>query len=208
MGIVVKICGITSVEDALAAVEAGADWLGVNLIASSKRCVDEDRAAQIAGAVGGSAQIVLVVAGWSAVEIRGALTRTGAHRAQLHGDEPPELVASLGDVAYQAARVATRDDVVGAEAYGSAPLLLDARSEVALGGTGATFDWSLAVDVAKRRAVMLAGGLHADNVGRAIGVVRPWGVDVASGVEHPGRPGMKSAARMAQFVEAARRAAK
>lgn len=150
--------------------------------------------------------MILVVAGQGPDAVRRLLGRTGAFRAQLHGDEEPAVVEALCGAAFQAVRIGTAEDVARAREYASDPLLLDARSKRGSGGTGETFDWSLAVDVAAERPVLLAGGLHPGNVASAVREVRPRGVDVASGVEVPGDPRRKSAERMAEFVAAARSA--
>ncbi len=200
----IKICGVTSPEQALACVEAGADSVGVNFVPTSVRRVDVPTAAAIARAVGAKALVVAVVAGMTVDAMRGLREATGAGCLQLHGDEGPDDVAALLPHAYKAVRVATPGDVESAGAMPGEYVLVDAKVEGALGGTGHAFDWSLVVDLAARRRLVLAGGLTAGNVTRAIEMVRPWCVDVASGVESA--PGVKDPARVRAFVEAVRAA--
>jgi phosphoribosylanthranilate isomerase len=201
----IKICGITSVEDALAAVEAGADAIGVNLVPSSRRVVTLAEAAEIAKAAK-RVRVVAVVANAS-VEALAALRREiGVDWLQLHGAEPPEDVRALLPDAYKAIAIETPDDVALADAYPGDLLLVDTKVPGALGGTGRSFDWTLVSELAKRRKLVLAGGLAPDNVARAIALVRPYGVDVASGVELPEDARHKDAARMRSFIDNARRA--
>ena len=126
--------------------------------------------------------------------------RVGLGCLQLHGDEPPEALAPLLPHAYKAIRVASAADVARADAYGGDYVLVDAKQPSSLGGTGKTFDWSLVTELAKRRKLTLAGGLQEGNVAEAIRVVSPYCVDVASGVETPGDPRRKDAARVRAFV--------
>lgn len=201
----VKICGITSVEDALAAADAGADAIGLNFVPASSRRVDEVAAGAIAGAVRGRLTLVGVVADLDAAAMRALRDRVGLDLLQLHGSESPELLEAVLPQAYKALAVGSREDVELADAYAGDRLLVDARVEGALGGTGVGFDWRLVQGLAARRRLILAGGLTPGNVAHAIGVVRPWGVDVASGVESD--PRHKDAAAVRRFVAAARGAA-
>jgi phosphoribosylanthranilate isomerase len=144
-----------------------------------------------------------VVAGLGVEAMRALLGRTGVACLQLHGEQSAEDVAALLPHAYAAIRVASEEDVRRAEAMPGEYVLVDAKVEGALGGTGHTFDWGLVVRLATRRKLVLAGGLTPDNVTAAVAQVRPWCVDVASGVERA--PGVKDIARVRAFVEAARR---
>ena len=200
----IKICGVTSPAQALACVDAGADSVGVNFVRSSVRRVDEETARGIAAAVGSTALVVGVVAGMSVSEMRALKAVTGVGCLQLHGDEAPEDVEALLPHAYKAVRVAAQDDVARARAMPGAYVLVDAKVEGALGGTGHSFDWALVVDLARSRRLVLAGGLTPDNVKRAVEEVRPWCVDVASGVESA--PGVKDPAKVRAFVGAVRSA--
>jgi phosphoribosylanthranilate isomerase len=206
MSLWIKICGVTSTDDARRAVEAGADAVGVNLVPSSKRFVDEGTAYAIVDAVGGNAQVVAVVADRAPDELRALADRLELRSLQLHGNEGPELVTALAPLAYQAVRIASPEDVVRARTFAGSRLLVDAKVGGALGGTGHTFDWSLVIELARERALVLAGGLTAENVAAAVEQVRPYGVDTASGVEGES-PRRKDPAKMARFVKEARRAA-
>ncbi len=200
----IKICGVTTADQARACVEAGADSVGVNFVASSVRRVDAGTAGAIARAVGPRALVVAVVAGMTVDAMRALREATGVGCLQLHGDESDEDVAALLPHAYKAVRVATRDDAERAGAMPGEYVLVDAKVDGTLGGTGHAFDWSLVVDLATRRRLVLAGGLTPENVTRAVEMVRPWCVDVASGVESS--PGVKDPAKVRAFVEAVRAA--
>jgi phosphoribosylanthranilate isomerase len=198
----VKICGVTSADEAMACVEAGADSVGVNFVDSSVRRVDAETARAIVRRVGVRALVVGVVAGMSVPAMRALRDATGIGCLQLHGDEAASDVAALLPHAYKAVRVETAADVARARAMPSDYVLVDAKVEGALGGTGHAFDWSLVVDLARTRRLVLAGGLTPGNVARAIEVVRPWCVDVASGVESA--PGTKDPVKVRAFIEAVR----
>ncbi|HEV8551068.1 MAG TPA: phosphoribosylanthranilate isomerase [Polyangiaceae bacterium] len=206
MPVWIKICGVTSVADAELAVSAGADAVGVNLVPSSKRFVDEPTARAIAAAVSARVEVVAVVADRTLEELRGLPARLGLRTLQLHGSEEPALVAALGETAYQAVRIGTASDVARARQFTGERLLADAKVEGALGGTGHVFDWSLVAELGRERALVLAGGLTADNVALAVERVRPYGVDTASGVES-GNPRAKDRDKVFRFVAEARRAA-
>jgi phosphoribosylanthranilate isomerase len=206
MTVWIKICGVTSVDDARRAVEAGADAVGVNLVPSSKRYVDESTARAIAQALDGAVEVVGVVADRPVAELSALATRLGLRSLQLHGNEPPAVVAALAPLAYQAVRIALPEDVTRARAFSGARLLADAKVSGELGGTGHTFDWSLVTELARERALVLAGGLTAENVAAAVARVRPYGVDTASGVEGAS-PRVKDPEKMGAFVREARRAA-
>jgi phosphoribosylanthranilate isomerase len=198
----IKICGVTSVEQARACVEAGADSVGVNFVASSVRRVDAETATAIVRAVGASALVVAVVAGMSVPAMRALREATGVGCLQLHGDESAEDVAALLPHAYKAVRVATAADVAIARSMPGDYVLVDAKVEGSLGGTGHAFDWSLVTALSSARRLVLAGGLTPENVARAVEAVRPWCVDVASGVESA--PGIKDLAKVRAFVTAVR----
>jgi phosphoribosylanthranilate isomerase len=200
----IKICGVTSVADAVLCADAGADALGLNFWPGTERCCSLEVAAEISATVGERVQLVAVFVDAPLHEIQRTLARTGIPWAQLHGDEPPDLVRALLPHAYKALRVG--DDHVQDEArrYPGEHLLLDALVRGRMGGTGHTFDWSLAAGIARERLLTLAGGLTSDNVGSAIEQVRPHRVDVASGVE--ASPRKKSPERVGAFIDAVRSA--
>ncbi|PYS75192.1 MAG: phosphoribosylanthranilate isomerase [Acidobacteria bacterium] len=203
----VKICGITNAEDALAAVEAGADLLGFNFYLKSPRYISPSEARRIAGALPESVgRVGVFVNETEPGAIARAVSEAGVGAAQLHGDETPEFCAELvGISVIKALRVGRGFGVEQASRYKTDAVLLDAYAEDAWGGTGRTFDWSVA-----RRArevvpkLFLAGGLTPENVAEAVRAVRPFAVDVCSGVETS--PGRKSFRLMRGFVEAVREA--
>lgn len=215
--IVVKICGITTLDDAFVAVDAGADLLGLNFYRKSPRFIEVDVAVRIAAelrAAFGPKCPVLV--GLFVNEAVGRISTTmesvGFKAVQLSGDESPELVRELRRTAYKAIRPRTPSEAASdAELF--APLgpddlrlpsiLVDAYHPGLYGGTGA----STAAEVfsaAQAERVMLAGGQTPDNVADRVALLRPWGVDVASGVEFDGKPGRKDPARMRAFVDSAK----
>jgi phosphoribosylanthranilate isomerase len=201
----VKICGIRTLKDAEACVEAGASALGLNFWSGTPRQVDLATARAIAEALSDAVELVAVFVDASLEEIRHVREITKIPWVQLHGSEPAELVSALGPRAYKAVGVADAVDVRGALAFPGPKLLLDARVPGAMpGGTGHAFDWSLAIEVARERELILAGGLHPGNVAEAVRRVHPWRVDVASGVESA--PGVKDHALVRAFVRAAREA--
>ncbi len=201
----VKICGITSVDDALMAVDAGASALGVNFIPTSVRVVSTALAREIARAVGTRALVVGVVANLDVATMRALRDAAEIGCLQLHGSETEADVGTLLPHAYKAIRVGDAADVERARAFPGDYILVDAKVPGTLGGTGATFDWALVTELARARRLTLAGGLTPDNVAAAVKAVRPYCVDVASGVELAGgRPGQKDPARVARFIAEAR----
>lgn len=201
----VKICGVTTVEDARMCVEAGASAIGLNFVPSSPRRVVVERARAIARAVKGKALLVAVVADMGVGEMKALLRDAELECLQLHGDETPGIVGAVLPHAYKAVRVASAEDVAEARRYPGPYLLVDARVEGALGGTGKTLDWPLVAELATQRKLTLAGGLTPGNVAEAIRAVRPYCVDVASGVESA--PGVKDEGKVRAFVQAAREVA-
>jgi phosphoribosylanthranilate isomerase len=197
----VKVCGITTPDDADACVALGVDWLGLNFVPSSPRCIDLAIAASIRDAVRGRVELVGVVADGTEAELAALRRDAGLDYLQLHGDEPPELLQRLGPHAFKALRIGTDADVSEAERYPGL-LLVDAKVAGALGGTGRTVDFTLVAPLARTRRLLLAGGLGPGNVAAAVRAVRPWGVDVASGVERS--PGVKDLDAVRAFVAAAK----
>ncbi|MFP6563621.1 MAG: phosphoribosylanthranilate isomerase [Myxococcota bacterium] len=200
----IKVCGLRSVDDALAAIDAGVDLVGLNFVATSPRCVDLREAEAIASALEGSGiERVAVFADPAWEDVDRVLRRVDFERVQLHGDESEEDVEAVELPVIKALRGA---DLETAEAYPGALLLLDHPHSG--GGRGQTWEWSEASALIELGLdVILAGGLHPENVEQAleaVGDVPPWGVDVASGVEGEGH--RKDPARMRAFVEAVRRA--
>jgi phosphoribosylanthranilate isomerase len=200
----IKICGITSPDDAALALTYGVDAIGVNLVPSSRRYVPPERVPRILGPVRGKLEVVGVVANLERPELERLRDELGLDWLQLHGAEPPELVSSLPRV-FKAVGIGDANDVDAARRYGGERLLVDKKAPGQLGGTGRSFRWSLVKDLARSRALILAGGLDPDNVSQAIREVAPFGIDVASGVE-AGSFRSKDPARLSRFVERARQA--
>lgn len=202
-----KICGVRTPAEAAACVRLGASSIGVNFVPASPRCIDAATAAAIADAAhveNPKCVVVGVVADVSGAAMRALLADAKLDCLQLHGDEPPEALRPFLPHAYKAVRIATPEDAARAATYPGDYLLVDAKVEGVLGGSGATFDWDLVRELAKTRKLTLAGGLRPENVADAIAAVRPYCVDVASGVESA--PGVKDLAKVRAFVDAARRA--
>jgi phosphoribosylanthranilate isomerase len=200
----VKICGITSVEDALVCVNAGATALGLNFVPASPRAISLETARAIAASVEGKVLLVGVVANMPLERMRALRDDVPLGCLQLHGDEPPEALKALLPHAYKAFRVASERDVEDADRFPGDYVLVDARIEGALGGTGHTVPPGLVHDLARKRKLTLAGGLTPETVAEAIRSVRPYCVDVASGVESS--PGKKDPEKVIAFVRAARAA--
>jgi len=210
----IKICGVTSCHDALAAVRMGADMIGLNFYADSPRYVEPELAQSIAATVPRTTGVFVNA---SAGQINRIADMIGLDWVQLHGDEPPELLADLrADMPVIRVRTvdqrglsAVVDDWEACRARGREPaaVLVDAAVAGQYGGTGKTADWSALSDHRKwlgEIPLVLAGGLHAGNVGEAISVVQPAAVDTASGVEIS--PGVKSLEQLRSFTKAAQAA--
>jgi len=203
----VKICGITSLDDALLAIAAGADALGLNFVPSSKRVIDIPTAAHIAATVGDLVELVAVVANRSESELQGLRRATGIRWLQLHGAETPGDLLAVQPEAFKAVAVGASEDVTRAAEYGGERILLDAKGPKGeLGGTGTRFDWSLAEPLMQSRQVIIAGGLYPDNVAEVIRTLKPFGVDVASGVELAQNPRKKHEGLLRSFIYAVRNA--
>jgi phosphoribosylanthranilate isomerase len=207
----VKICGVTRVEDALEAVEAGADAIGLNFYEKSPRCVSLEMAREISRRMSKPRKLVAVVVNKSPEEILEIVAHALLDSVQLHGDEPPSSVAAIPDSLWviRACRFDDRGvaaiaaDLEACEHAGRRPssLLVDAATPGRYGGTGETVSWVGLADHERwlgETPLILAGGLTPDNVAEAIRIVRPAAVDVASGVESA--PGKKDPAKVRDFV--------
>jgi phosphoribosylanthranilate isomerase len=202
----VKVCGITNAEDAFAAVEAGADALGFIFYEKSPRYVVPAVAASIIAELPPLVTPVGVFVNEGMAAVRSIMDTCGLAMAQLHGDENVSYCRELARPAMKALRLTDRRSLLALAEYqgrgGVRGFVLDTFSELAYGGTGQTNDWGLAADVAKSTPILLAGGLTPGNVTEAIRTVRPYGVDVSSGVESA--PGKKDHAKMRAFIDAVR----
>lgn len=199
----IKICGITRREDAVAAAEAGADMMGVNFYPASPRYVEPSEAARLISGLGVEAAGVFVNADPAAVE--SAAARAGVQYVQLHGDEGAEFAVRLSRPVIKVIRLSEAADLAGIEQWRVWSILIDSRT-AAFGGSGKPADWGLAAEAARRvPRLILAGGLTPENVAAAVRAVRPWGVDVASGVESA--PGIKDPEKIKKFIEAVKNVA-
>jgi len=210
----IKICGITEAAHALAAAEAGADFIGL-VFAPSKRQVTLERAREIVLAVKDSGKPTLTVGVFvnaPAHEVNAIADRCGLDWVQLSGDEPWEGLRDIERPLIKAIRVGqkghseeiTANLKAGYELLGKDFIcLLDTHVEGSYGGSGQTFDWGSVREVSEGFPVVIAGGLSVENVGQAIKLLRPWGVDVSSGVE---TGGVKDISKIKAFIEAVRRA--
>lgn len=197
----VKICGITQLEDAEAAVALGAGAIGFVFWPKSPRYVDPERARGIVAALPPFVTIVGVFVDQPPRLINGVAARVGLGAVQLHGDEPIDMIEQLDRPVVKAFALRESTRYEDADAWPSrVRLLIDAHDPDQRGGTGRTVDWQRAAAVAARRPVLLAGGLNAANVADAIRAVKPFGIDVSSGVESS--PGVKDHARMRALFEA------
>jgi phosphoribosylanthranilate isomerase len=206
----IKICGITRIEDAMLAAESGADAVGLNFASAAKRRIAPEAAKAIVAALPPMVQTVGVFVDATSEYIRTVIAQTGIAMVQLHGSEPAEQVAELAPLPVLRA-VPVRDTTTAtwiedhlAECWraGRLPcgLLLDAYQPGVAGGTGRQWDWSLVERLEVSVPLILAGGLDPDNVAEAITAVRPFAVDVASGVESS--PGIKNPDKLRAFIRA------
>ncbi len=200
-----KICGITRVQDAVAAVDAGAHALGFMFFENSKRNVSPRLAAGIISELPPFVAKVGVFVNPSEEQVRATIEATGIDTLQFHGEESPEFCHRFGLKGIKAFRIRDRDSLGQCAAYQDCAWLLDSHVDGARGGTGVAFNWDVAVEaVTMTRMVMLAGGLKPETVGEAVRKVRPFGVDVSSGVEL--EPGRKDHQKVRDFVSAVRAA--
>ena len=202
----VKICGVTNEADALEAIAAGADALGFNLFSGSKRCVDLDREAGWIQALPPFVTRVAVLVNATLDEARQVAGHPAIDLVQFHGDEDESYCgefARFGRPFLKALRLRDEASIAAADRFSTPDLLLDADAGGAFGGTGKLIDLKLAAECVRRHPtlkIVLAGGLSSVNVADAVRVVRPYAVDVASGVESA--PRKKDRREMAAFIEA------
>lgn len=191
--------------DALAAMDAGADLIGFNFYRKSPRYIDVGRCRDIMSVMRrhGHITYVGVFVNASVAEIRATMETCGLSLAQLHGDETSEMLNTLDGKAFKAFR-GVPENLDGFARDEAPAVLVDAAVKGLYGGSGLTADWNEAAELAKQYPLLLAGGLNAENVAGAVRQVRPWGVDVASGVEFA--PGQKDPSKMKAFVNAVRNA--
>ena len=199
----VKICGITRMEDALAAANAGADALGFMFYEASPRRVARDVATAIIRELPPFLSRVGVFVNPSPDDVRRAIEDCRIDTLQFHGEETPEFCAQFGLRVIKAFRVRDAESLQVLSAFVGETCLLDSFVAGQHGGTGATFNWDLAAQTVRAgRRVLLAGGLNPENAAEAVRRVRPYGLDVSSGVETT--PGMKDAEKVRAFIAAAK----
>lgn len=204
----VKICGITNIEDAQVAADAGADMLGFIFYPPSPRYVTPEHARTIIDAIRDmryAIRAVGVFVNEPLAQVQAILDAARLDLAQLHGKESPEIVQALGSRAYKSIQANDLDTAQALMAnYRSAvngnrpAFIADAPPAKLPGGNGIVADWSVAREIAKQFPILLAGGLNVENVQEAIEIVQPYGVDVSSGVERV--PGLKNHARVREFI--------
>jgi phosphoribosylanthranilate isomerase len=200
----VKICGITILDDALCAVECGANAIGFNFYQQSKRYISPDRAAEIIDRLPGDIMRVGVFVNPDRQYVNAAIENSGISGLQFSGNELPETVSGYHLPVIKAIHVANAESIRGMKSFGVISFLLDTFHEDDFGGTGKLFDWDIAVDAKRFGKVIVAGGLTPENVADAVGKIRPYGVDVSSGVEL--RPGEKDHKKIKEFILRAREA--
>lgn len=220
----IKICGIKTLPDALAAIDAGADYLGFNFYPKSVRFIESSACAEITSVLKREhpqVKLVGVFVNSPIEEIKDILQTCALDFAQLHGDETPEMVAAFNGKAFKAIRLSSSEsaetfvypflksvlETADASRYpfqkpALPVLLIDASVKGVYGGSGITADWTAAAKLTQKYPLLLAGGLTPENVAEAVRRVKPWGVDVASGVESA--PGEKDARKMLEFIKAVR----
>ena len=194
-------------KDALAAIETGADYLGFNFYPKSVRFIEKESCAKITSVLKKEhpqIRLVGVFVNSPMDEVKNVLETCHLDLAQLHGDEAPEMLESLNGKAFKAIRLTSESAETSVYPFLKSALLpamlVDAAVKGVYGGSGVTADWSAAAELAKKYPLLLAGGLTPENVADAVRQVKPWGVDVASGVESAA--GEKDASKMSAFVKA------
>ncbi|HWX21885.1 MAG TPA: phosphoribosylanthranilate isomerase [Candidatus Binatia bacterium] len=205
MAVIVKICGITNPTDGMAAAQAGADALGFVFCDESPRRVSIEAAAAIIRQLPSTVVKVGVFVNAPEAFVLRAIAECGLNLLQFHGDESPGYCLQFGLMSMKAFRIRDAASLQAMNAYATDAWLLDACAPGKLGGTGEKFNWDLAVQAqaqGKRRPIFLAGGLTPENIGEAVQRVRPYGVDVSSGVE--AEPGRKDLGKVKAFIRAAK----
>ena len=201
----VKICGITSVADGLAAAAAGAEMIGLMFYDQSPRAITLPQAAEISRALPPFVLRVGVFVNPDEALVTRAIAECGLGLLQFHGDEDSDFCTRFGLMSLKALRVRDAESLSQLKQFHTDAFLLDAYSPSGLGGTGEQFNWNLAIDARKfGKPIFLAGGLTPENVAAAVKKVNPFAVDVSSGVESA--PGKKDAAKVRAFIQAVRAA--
>jgi phosphoribosylanthranilate isomerase len=203
MSVKVKICGITNIADALVAADAGADALGFVFCEQSPRGISIEAAAEIIRGLPPFPVKVGVFVNAPTELVYHAIVQCGLNLLQFHGDEPPGYCVQFGLMSMKAFRIRDQDSLTHLPKYDTDAWLLDAYVPDRLGGTGQSFNWELAVEARRLgRPIFLAGGLTPENVGEAVRLVKPYAVDVSSGLE--AAPGKKDHEKVRAFIRQAK----
>jgi len=202
----IKICGITNLDDAMAATDAGADALGFNFYKKSPRYIEPNKAAEIISQLPPFVIPVGIFVNEREEKIRENMELTGIQVVQLHGDESPDFCQRFGGRIIKAFQVKDKESIKHMAHYHVGAFLLDSYREGVRGGTGVTFDWHLAVVAKTFGRIILAGGLTPENVAEAVKLVQPYGVDVTGGVER--EKGVKDHMKLKKFIVEVRRASR
>ena len=203
----IKICGITTLEDALVAAESGATAVGFNFYSGSKRHISLRRAAEISTKLPNSVKRVGVFVNATKENIDTVQKEVQLDILQFHGDELPEAISGYNIPVVKAVRIANAGQLDTLTRYSVGAFLLDSFSPNEFGGTGKSFDWNIAREAKSFGSIILSGGLTPDNIEEAITFVQPFGVDVSSGVETTDASGPhKDAEKIRRFVRATREA--
>ena len=203
MSIEIKICGLTNLDDAIAARDCGADYLGFIMYSGSPRGIGKSDLIAIADGLEGSAKMIGVFVNESPDTVSRLATDLHLHAVQIHGDEVAADFADMPVAVWRALWVSSKGCRPEPSEWNAERNLVDSSVCGAYGGTGETADWDLAAEIAAKYPVMLAGGLTLDNVADAVKIVKPIGVDVASGLES--EPGKKDHLKMKKFMEMAKK---
>lgn len=198
----VKICGITNLSDAAAAIDAGADALGFVFVDSSPRAITPQKAAAIISRIPPFVQTVGLFVNEDPERVDWIADFCGIDIVQLHGDEDPDYCLDIRRRVIKGVRVKDRRSIEGLDRYQVSAILCDAWSGKGYGGTGESFDWSILRDHHLPHPLILAGGLTPETVAGAVAMLRPWGVDVSSGVERS--PGVKDHDLVRRFIAEAK----
>lgn len=199
----IKICGITNMEDGLKAASLRADALGF-VFASSPRRVEPSVAKEIISVLPETLLKVGVFVNEAPEEVRRVAKYCGLNALQFHGKESPEYCQKFFHPVFKAIRIKDLESLKDMERYHDVSILLETYSPVQAGGTGSAFPWEIALRAKEKRGFVLSGGLTPSNVGEAIKTLKPWGVDVCSGVEVT--PGKKDLLKMKDFIKETRKA--
>ena len=202
----IKICGITNIDDAMAAADLGADALGFNFYKKSPRYIEPHKAAEIITQLPPFLMPVAIFVNEREEKILDTLRTASIHGVQFQGDETPEFCQRFGSRVIKAFQVKNKESLKHMSHYRVSAYLLDSYREGVRGGTGTTFDWHLAVVAKTFGRIILAGGLNPDNVAEAVRLVQPYGIDVAGGVER--EKGIKDHVKLRTFIAEARRASR